>query len=135
MWGDSYYGYTQWAAVASEHPALKAIVPRVTSADLGGPLGPEGVVPLYMAEYLAMYWLDDHVYEWRTDYGHRPLSDVFNITKEAVVARQVQAASQAVAVTGEAKVEPTYGTRPEPPDWWADAIIPDDQEPTASYHL
>ena len=32
MWGDSYYGYTQWAAVASEHPALKAIVPRVTSA-------------------------------------------------------------------------------------------------------
>ena len=26
MWGDSYYGYTQWAAVASRHPALKAIV-------------------------------------------------------------------------------------------------------------
>ncbi|MFC6714145.1 CocE/NonD family hydrolase [Branchiibius cervicis] len=27
MWGDSYYGYTQWAAVASGHPALKAIAP------------------------------------------------------------------------------------------------------------
>jgi putative CocE/NonD family hydrolase len=34
MWGDSYYGFTQWAAVASRHPALRAIVPRVTSADL-----------------------------------------------------------------------------------------------------
>ena len=33
MWGDSYYGYTQWAAAASGHPALKAIVPRVTSTD------------------------------------------------------------------------------------------------------
>ena len=34
MWGDSYYGFTQWAAVACGHPALKAIVPRVTIADL-----------------------------------------------------------------------------------------------------
>src|SRR6478672_8540732 len=34
MWGDSYYGFTQWAAVAARHPALKAIVPRVTIADI-----------------------------------------------------------------------------------------------------
>jgi ribonuclease Z len=60
---------------------------------------------------------------------------IFNITEEAVVARQVQAAPQAVAITGEARIEPTYGTRPEPPAWWADALIPDDDEPTASYHL
>jgi ribonuclease Z len=60
---------------------------------------------------------------------------IFNITKEAVVARQVQAAPQAVAITGEAKIEPTYGTRPEPPVWWADAFIPDDHAPTAGYHL
>jgi ribonuclease Z len=60
---------------------------------------------------------------------------IFNITKEAVVARQVQAAPQAVAITGEAKIEPTYGTRPEPPAWWADAFIPDDHAPTAGYHL
>ncbi|MEZ0233425.1 MAG: CocE/NonD family hydrolase [Actinomycetota bacterium] len=84
MWGDSYYGYTQWAAVASEHPALKAIVPRVTSADLGGPMGSDTVVPLYMAEYLAMYWLDEHVYDWRTDYGHRPLSEAFDEAFEAI---------------------------------------------------
>lgn len=30
MWGDSYYGFVQWAAVSSGHPALKAISPRVT---------------------------------------------------------------------------------------------------------
>ena len=89
MWGDSYYGYTQWAAVASEHPALKAIVPRVTSADLGGLSGDDVVIPLYMGEYLAMYWLDEHVYDWRTDYGHRPLSEVFDDAFDAIGRRAV----------------------------------------------
>jgi len=62
---------------------------------------------------------------------------IFNITKEAVVARQVQAVPQALAVPGEAKIQPTYSTRPEPPVWWAEALIPDDdQAPTAAgYHL
>lgn len=60
---------------------------------------------------------------------------VFNITKEAVVARQVQAAPQAVAIPGKAKAEPTHGTRPEPPAWWAEALIPDEDAPTATYHL
>jgi uncharacterized protein len=34
MFGDSYYGWTQWAAVASGHPALRAIVPRMSGSDL-----------------------------------------------------------------------------------------------------
>lgn len=38
MWGDSYYGYTQWAAAASGHPALRAISPRVTGTQLGEPV-------------------------------------------------------------------------------------------------
>ncbi|EYT56119.1 X-Pro dipeptidyl-peptidase [Leucobacter sp. UCD-THU] len=38
MWGDSYYGYTQWAAAASGHPALRAIAPRVTGTQLGEPV-------------------------------------------------------------------------------------------------
>ena len=58
MWGDSYYGFTQWAAVAVRHPALKAIVPRVTMADIDGWL--EGVTPLYGAHYLGEYWTDHH---------------------------------------------------------------------------
>ena len=96
MWGDSYYGYTQWAAVASGHPALKAIVPRVTSADLGGPFGADAVIPLYMGEYLAMYWLDDAIYHWRTDYGHRPLSEVFDEAFEAI-GRRAEAFDRFVA--------------------------------------
>jgi predicted acyl esterase len=84
MWGDSYYGYTQWAAVASEHPALKAIVPRVTTADLAGSTGDDPVIPLYLGEYLAMYWLDDRIYHWPTDHGHRPLAEVFDEAFEAI---------------------------------------------------
>jgi ribonuclease Z len=51
---------------------------------------------------------------------------VFNITKEAVVARQAEAAAQPVAVVGEPTFEPTYGDRPTPPSWWAEALIPDE---------
>jgi hypothetical protein len=36
MLGDSYYGFTQWAAAATGHPALKAIVPRVTGCRFPG---------------------------------------------------------------------------------------------------
>jgi ribonuclease Z len=56
---------------------------------------------------------------------------VFNITKDAVVARQAEAVAQAVAVVGEPKIEPTFGDRPTPPDWWADALIPDETTPPA----
>lgn len=43
MLGDSYY-FTQWAAVASGHPALRAIVPRVTGSQFMDMFSP-GVVP------------------------------------------------------------------------------------------
>jgi predicted acyl esterase len=76
MWGDSYYGFTQWAAVASCHPALKAIVPRVTFADLDGWL--EGVTPLYGAHYLGEYWTDHDSHEWTPDWSRRPLAEVFD---------------------------------------------------------
>lgn len=59
---------------------------------------------------------------------------VFNITKEAVVARQVDAPLQSVAIPGESKIEPTYDTRPTPPSWWADAMI-DGDALQANYHL
>jgi ribonuclease Z len=59
---------------------------------------------------------------------------IFNITKEAVVARQVQAVPQALAVPGVATIKPTYGTRPEEPSWWADALISDDSASAAPFH-
>src|SRR5581483_2448611 len=56
MLGDSYLGFTQWAAAASAHPGLRAVAPRVASqrvpdawfaADIASPVG---------AEWLATWW-------------------------------------------------------------------------------
>jgi ribonuclease Z len=60
---------------------------------------------------------------------------IFNITPEAVVARQVQPVPQAVAIPGESTLELTYDRRPEPPPWWAEAIIPDVEPPPPTHHL
>ncbi|MFK0191508.1 CocE/NonD family hydrolase [Kitasatospora sp. NPDC090308] len=77
MFGDSYYGFTQWAAVAAGHPALRAVVPRVTAADFnamfrhgGRELPPppwrEGVT------YFAHHWVGRDTYEYRADPAARP---------------------------------------------------------------
>lgn len=55
---------------------------------------------------------------------------VFNITKEAVVARQAEAVPQPLAVPGEPKFEPTYDVRPDAPAWWAEALISEDPPAT-----
>ena len=81
MFGDSYYGFTQWAAVSSGHPALRAIVPRVTSAELLGATHAEGTVRdvpwLVHADYVSHYWADKHVYYRELDWSLRPLTEVF----------------------------------------------------------
>jgi putative CocE/NonD family hydrolase len=90
MFGDSYYGYTQWAAVSARHPALKAIVPRVTSADLAGAPQASGVtdVPwMVLADYLSHYWVDHDIYEYEQNYSLRPLTAVFEDAFERVGAR------------------------------------------------
>jgi uncharacterized protein len=87
MWGDSYYGFTQWTAVASGHPALRAIVPRVTVADLFGWLA--GVTPLYGAHYLAQYWSDSLTHHFTPDWSHRPLCELFDEAFEAIGSRSI----------------------------------------------
>lgn len=88
MFGDSYYGFTQWAAVASGHPSLRAIVPRVTSADLATlNWSGEGVTALYGADYLAHYWVDNSIYDFAVDWSHRPLSEVFDEAFAAIGTR------------------------------------------------
>ncbi|SFR83371.1 hypothetical protein SAMN05428970_2791 [Agromyces sp. CF514] len=77
MWGDSYYGYTQWAAAASGHPALKAISPRVTGTGLGEPVRTEpsgrsrrvewGVTYLYP---LTQFFENDALH-WEPDWSRR----------------------------------------------------------------
>ena len=80
MWGDSYYGYTQWAAVAGGHPALRAIVPRVTGTDFMDSRHWWGdyVLQLYGADYLAHFWADRYVHDFPVDYDHRPLAEIFD---------------------------------------------------------
>ena len=80
MWGDSYFGYTQWAAVASGHRALKAISPGVTSVNLLDTFfwGGHDVPELYLAHYLATFWLDQLVYDFSVDWNSRPLACAFD---------------------------------------------------------
>ncbi len=82
MFGDSYYGWTQWAAVASGHPALRAIVPRVSGTQLASvrlaTRWDRGVVPLYGAQYFAECWTDRSMYELEIDWSIRPLASVFD---------------------------------------------------------
>ena len=86
--GDSYYGFTQWAAVASGHPALRAIVPRVTSADLATfNWSGEGVTALYGADYLAHYWVDNPIYDFPVDWRVRPLAGVYDEAFAAIGTR------------------------------------------------
>jgi predicted acyl esterase len=91
MFGDSYYGFTQWAAVASGHQALRAIVPRVTSMSLAtvrlGTRWDSGIPLLYGADYFAHYWLDRSIYEFDVDWSHRPLAEVFDDAFRSIGAR------------------------------------------------
>ena len=48
---------------------------------------------------------------------------VFNITKEAVVARQAKVADQLPPIAGKQRVAFKPVPVP-PPDWWAEALIP-----------
>lgn len=80
MFGDSYYGFTQWAAISAAHPALKAWVPRVTSHDLFATWSADGVqdVPwAVMGNYLAHYWIDNEIQDYPIDYSRRPFIDAF----------------------------------------------------------
>jgi uncharacterized protein len=91
MFGDSYYGFTQWAAVSSGHRALHAIVPRVTSARLLGSPHQEGSVRdvpwLVHADYVSHYWVDNYVYERDLNWELRPLTQVFEDLFQALGAR------------------------------------------------
>ncbi|MFJ8650330.1 CocE/NonD family hydrolase [Streptomyces sp. NPDC093546] len=95
MFGDSYYGFTQWAAVAAEHSALRAIVPRVTTVDfnatsqsdpldggaVGSPVWLEGI------EYYAHYWVDNGTYDYEPDRSLRPVIEQYEQAFRAIGAR------------------------------------------------
>jgi ribonuclease Z len=71
-------------------------------------------IPLIFAELRAVY--DGPVVQTQD-------LTVFNVTEEAVVARQAQVIDQLPPIAGEQRVEYTP-VQPPPPEWWADALIP-----------
>lgn len=79
MFGDSYYGFTQWSAVSSQHPALRAIVPRVTCTNNGPGIASydtgSGPQPVWLegTTYQAQVWTDNDSYEFDVDLGRRPI--------------------------------------------------------------
>jgi predicted acyl esterase len=80
MWGDSYYGYTQWAAASTGHRALKAMVPRVTGTRLGElpvPIPGQRTHDVEMSVHrfypLSMFH-DRDILDWRIDWTRRPLA-------------------------------------------------------------
>lgn len=81
MWGDSYYGYTQWAAVSTQHPALVAIAPRVTGTQLGEPVHRRDADVTRRVEwgitylYPLSYFHSQDAYFWEVDPHRRPFSD------------------------------------------------------------
>jgi ribonuclease Z len=85
-------------------------------------LSPE-VIPLIFAELRAVY--EGPVVQTQD-------LTVFNVTKEAVVARQAHVVDQLPPIAGEQRVAYTP-VAPPPPEWWADALIPlDDVEAPAA---
>lgn len=77
-WGNSYYGYTAWAACASGHPAVRALVSRLTTTDVGGQLvHRNGVFRLGpMVEWLLSTWAGTSNRLPRIDWSRRPLADL-----------------------------------------------------------
>lgn len=95
MWGDSYYGYTQWAAVSSQHPALKAISPRVTGTQLGEPVHRTpgdrtrrvewGITYLYPLTYFH----SQDAFFWELDPERRPFSAQVEAVLEQIGSRSI----------------------------------------------
>jgi ribonuclease Z len=56
---------------------------------------------------------------------------VFNVTKEAVVARQAKVLDQLPPIPGEQRIAYTPVAQ-VPPDWWAEALIPLDDVPASA---
>lgn len=92
MWGDSYYGYTQWAAAASGHPALKAISPRVTGTTLGEPVKPDHVSAVEMGVtnmYPLTHFHGRDSYLWDLDWSKRNFAEQADEFMEKVGSRSI----------------------------------------------
>jgi putative CocE/NonD family hydrolase len=78
-WGESYYGFTQWALASRRHPAHRAMVPRVTGPSFFDMRSSGGIPPVPLLGWLAETWtrrttVERHAY----DATVIPLCDMVN---------------------------------------------------------
>jgi putative CocE/NonD family hydrolase len=109
MLGDSYYGFTQWAAAASGHPALRCIVPRMTSTEIGTTwMYSQGVFNLFtMLDWASLTWVDEHLWSGGVDWSIRPLIDILPASHGGRQSRSFDA---------------WIDRGPDDP-WWTDAVF------------
>ncbi len=83
-WGDSYYGFTQWALASAGHPAHKAMVPRVTGHRFLD-MSPGGGMPtLTLLDWLVDAWaVQELVLEHGTDHATIPAIDMVHPSLES----------------------------------------------------
>lgn len=77
--GESYYGFTTWAGVASGHPAVRAAIPMVTGVNMAaehmGTSWRQSVPQLIGLNDLIQIWTDNRSYLVDLDYAtERPLT-------------------------------------------------------------
>ncbi|MET8981141.1 CocE/NonD family hydrolase [Streptomyces sp. NPDC004539] len=86
--GQSYYGFTTWAAVASGHPAIGAAVPMVTGIDMGaGHVGAQwgGRVPsLAGLNDLLQIWTDHNGYLAEIDWSADTVENVIAAARDRI---------------------------------------------------
>lgn len=75
MWGQSYFGFTQWAAASTGHRALRCIVPQMTASDIAGEwMYRDGVFQLQtMAEWAAWVWVEPQMVVHHLDWMQLPV--------------------------------------------------------------
>ncbi len=76
-WGDSYYGFTQWALASRQHPAHRAMVPRVTGHRFFD-MSPGGGLPtLTLLDWIVDAWaVRELIVENGTDHSAVPACDM-----------------------------------------------------------
>lgn len=94
MFGDSYYGFTQYAAASTGHPALRALVPRVTTSrmSINDLVEGDGVIDIPWgtgAVYLLQCWTGPYVNERQPDWTRRPLLAAFDEQFSEIGARSL----------------------------------------------
>lgn len=76
-WGDSYYGFTQWALASRQHPAHRAMVPRVTGHRFLDMSPGKGLPTLTLLDWLVDAWaVQELIVEHGTDHEAVPAVDM-----------------------------------------------------------